>query len=57
VENFPNGGKTRDKVAAYVGISGRTMEKRKATDAIKHRPRIRLTIRQRTRVLRQWPPP
>ena len=25
--------------------------------AIKHRPRIRLTIRQRTRVLDQWPPP
>jgi hypothetical protein len=24
--------------------------------AIKHRPRIRLTIRQRTRVLEQWPP-
>jgi hypothetical protein len=24
--------------------------------AIKHRPRIRLTIRQRTRVLREWPP-
>jgi hypothetical protein len=23
---------------------------------IKHRPRIRLTIRQRTRVLQQWPP-
>ena len=23
--------------------------------AIKHRPRIRLTIRQRTRVVRQWP--
>jgi hypothetical protein len=23
--------------------------------AIKHRPRIRLTIRQRTRVLDQWP--
>ena len=23
--------------------------------AIKHRPRIRLTIRQRTRVLHQWP--
>jgi len=23
--------------------------------AIKHRPRIRLTIRQRTRVLRRWP--
>jgi hypothetical protein len=25
------------------------------TNAIKHRPRIRLTIRQRTRVLFQWP--
>jgi hypothetical protein len=25
------------------------------TKAIKHRPRIRLTIRQRTRVLDQWP--
>jgi hypothetical protein len=24
--------------------------------AVKHRPRIRLTIRQRTRVLREWPP-
>ena len=24
--------------------------------AIKHRPRIRLTIRQRMRVVRQWPP-
>ena len=24
-------------------------------DTIKHRPRIRLTIRQRTRVLQQWP--
>jgi hypothetical protein len=23
--------------------------------AIKHRPRIRLTIRQRARVLQQWP--
>jgi hypothetical protein len=25
-------------------------------EAVEHRPRIRLTIRQRTRVLRQWPP-
>ena len=25
--------------------------------AIKHRPRIKLTIRQRTRVLDEWPPP
>jgi hypothetical protein len=24
---------------------------------VKHRPRIRLTIRQRARVLQQWPPP
>jgi hypothetical protein len=24
--------------------------------AIKHRPRIRLTLRQRTKVLDQWPP-
>jgi hypothetical protein len=24
--------------------------------AIKHRPRIRLTIRQRMRVLQEWPP-
>jgi hypothetical protein len=24
-------------------------------NAIKHRPRIRLTIRQQTRVLEQWP--
>jgi hypothetical protein len=24
-------------------------------EAVKHRPRIRLTIRQRTRVLQQWP--
>jgi hypothetical protein len=24
--------------------------------AVKHRPKIRLTIRQRTRVLSQWPP-
>jgi hypothetical protein len=24
-------------------------------DAVKHRPRIRLTIRQRTRIVEQWP--
>jgi hypothetical protein len=24
-------------------------------EAVKHRPRIRLTIRKRTRVLQQWP--
>jgi hypothetical protein len=27
------------------------------TAAIKHRPRIRLTIRQRAQVLDQWPQP
>jgi hypothetical protein len=26
------------------------------TAAARHRPRIRLTIRQRTRVIEQWPP-
>jgi hypothetical protein len=25
------------------------------TEAVKHRPRIKLTIRQRTRVLQEWP--
>jgi hypothetical protein len=39
--------------------AGNNLEKarRLFADAIKHRPRIRLTIRQRTRVLEQWPPP
>ena len=27
------------------------------TEAIRHRPRIRLTIRQRSQVLEQWPAP
>jgi hypothetical protein len=37
--------------------AGSNLEKAKDifTKAIKHRPRIRLTIRQRTRVLEQWP--
>lgn len=30
VETFPNGGKTRDKVARYAGVSGRTLEKMSA---------------------------
>ena len=25
-------------------------------NTVRHRPRIRLTIRQRTRVLQEWPP-
>jgi hypothetical protein len=37
--------------------AGNNLDKARAifTEAIKHRPRIRLTIRQRTRVLQQWP--
>ena len=37
--------------------AGNNLEKARElfADAIKHRPRIRLTIRQRTRVLWAWP--
>jgi hypothetical protein len=37
--------------------AGNNLEKARKlfAEAIKHRPRIRLTIRQRTRVLEQWP--
>jgi hypothetical protein len=37
--------------------AGNNLEKARKlfADAIKHRPRIRLTIRQRTLVLEQWP--
>jgi hypothetical protein len=37
--------------------AGNNLEKAQKlfADAIKHRPRIRLTIRQRTLVLEQWP--
>ena len=37
--------------------AGNNLEKARKlfADAIKHRPRIRLTIRQRTRVLYKWP--
>ena len=37
--------------------AGNNLEKARKlfADAVKHRPRIRLTIRQRTRVLQQWP--
>jgi hypothetical protein len=39
--------------------SGNNLEKAREmfAEAIKHRPRIRLTIMQRTRVLEQWPAP
>jgi hypothetical protein len=37
--------------------AGNNLEKARQlfAEAVKHRPRIRLTIRQRTRVLEQWP--
>ena len=37
--------------------AGSDLDKAQAifAEAIKHRPRIRLTIRQRTQVLEQWP--
>jgi hypothetical protein len=37
--------------------AGNNLEKARKlfAEAIKHRPRIRLTIRRRTRVLEQWP--
>jgi hypothetical protein len=39
--------------------AGNNLEKARKlfAGAIKHRPRIRLTIRQRVRVLRRWPTP
>ena len=50
---------TRDgtKVASLL-YAGNSLGRARAVfeSAIKHRPRIRLTIRQRTRVLDQWPP-
>jgi hypothetical protein len=41
----------------YMLYAGSNPDKAQAAfaTAIKHRPRIRLTIRQRTRVLEQWP--
>jgi hypothetical protein len=48
--------KDRSKVDKLI-YAGNNLEKarRLFADAIKHRPRIRLTIRQRTRVLELWP--
>lgn len=31
--NFPEAGETRDKIAAYLGVSGRTLEKAEAVVA------------------------
>ena len=50
---------TKDGAKVYSPLyAGNNLDKARDifAKAIKHRPRIRLTIRQRTRVLRQWPP-
>ena len=54
VENWTKDGGKVDRLL----YAGNNLEKARELfeDAIKHRPRNRLTIRQRTRVLRQWPP-
>jgi hypothetical protein len=44
-------------VPDLVLYAGNNLEKAREifAEAIRHRPRIRLTIRQRARVLEQWP--
>jgi hypothetical protein len=49
VEKWTRNG-TIDRMLCFGNNLGR------AQHAVKHRPRIRLTIRQRTRVLQSWPP-
>ncbi len=53
VEEWTKDGSKIDRLI----YAGNNLEKARAlfADAIKHRPKIRLTIRQRTRVLEQWP--
>ena len=48
--------KDRSKVE-HMLYAGRSLDKAREVfaEAIYHRPRIRLTIRQRTQVLEQWP--
>ena len=54
VENWTKDGGKVDRLI----YAGNNLEKAREVfeNAIKHRPRIGLTIRQRTRMLRQWPP-
>jgi hypothetical protein len=44
-------------MVANIPFAGSNLDKAREVfaAAVKHRPRIRLTIRQRTRVLEQWP--
>ena len=53
VEKWTKDGTTVD----HMLYAGNNLEKAREifAKAVKHRPRIRLTIRQRTRVLEQWP--
>jgi hypothetical protein len=53
VEKWANDGNKVDRLL----YAGSNLDKAREifTAAISHRPRIRLTIRQRTRVLQQWP--
>jgi hypothetical protein len=55
LEKWTSDGTTVDRLL----YAGNSLAKARAAfdEAIKHRPRIRLTIRQRTRVLQQWPRP
>jgi hypothetical protein len=48
---------TKDGRVERMLYAGNNLDKAREifTTAIKHRPRIRLTIRQRARVLQQWP--
>jgi hypothetical protein len=53
VEKWIKDGTKIDRLL-YAGNNLETAEEIFA-EAVKHRPRIKLTIRQRTRVLKQWP--
>jgi hypothetical protein len=53
VEKWTNDGSKVDRML-YAG-SNLDKARQLFAEAVKHRPRIRLTIRQRTRVLKQWP--
>jgi hypothetical protein len=54
VEKWTKDGSKVDNLL-YAGNNLRRAQKIFA-NAVSHRPRIRLTIRQRTRVLQEWPP-
>jgi hypothetical protein len=49
---------TKDGRVERMLYAGSNLDKARKifTAAVKHRQRIRLTIRQRTRVLQEWPP-